>query len=441
MNYLMQQTGDAVRRQELLAANVFESSNRVNEAAAEVSISSDAIEASTHNNLDMAQRSLQQMEAVAATMRSTNQHIGHFSSIVGDLRTSSMQINQIVSLINDISDQTNLLALNAAIEAARAGEAGRGFAVVADEVRKLAERVKNATQVISQNTQSMINLVSDTSAKTQIIVVEVTKANEYVERSSADLTTMVGDFEHTAQKLSSIAEAIHNLRGANQSIHSEVEEIRNHSVDISARMRECQGSAKTRRESTEDLQCTLSDFRTGNSKFDDLHDHCIGLRDGVTSLLKKLADRGINIFDQAYDEIPGSNPKRYRTAYDGLCDAQLTQMYDDLLRRVPGITYGLAVDNSGYAPAHIGALSNAPTGDYAIDLAKCRHKRIFNDPVGIKQAQGLTAKFQFVLRFQARHRPRYRDLGPDRAFQLIRNLKFDVQSNWHCRDILRAAER
>ena len=206
-------------------------------------------------------------------------------------------------------------------------------------------------------------------------------------------------------------------------------------------MRECQGSAKTRRESTEDLQCTLSDFRTGNSKFDDLHDHCIGLRDGVTSLLKKLADRGINIFDQAYDEIPGSNPKRYRTAYDGLCDAQLTQMYDDLLRRVPGITYGLAVDNSGYAPAHIGALSNAPTGDYAIDLAKCRHKRIFNDPVGIKQAQGLTAKFQFVLRFQARHRPRYRDLGPDRAFQLIRNLKFDVQSNWHCRDILRAAER
>lgn len=387
MNYLVQQTGAAVGRQEVLAANVFESSNLVNQAVAEVSTSSDVIEASTRNNLDMAQRSLQQMENVAATMRSTNQHIEHFSSTVSELHTSSMQINEIVSLINDISDQTNLLALNAAIEAARAGEAGRGFAVVADEVRKLAEKVKTATQVIGQNTQSMINLVSDTSAKTQIVVDEVSKANEDIETSAANLTTMVADFKRTAEQLSTIAEAIHNLRDANQSIHSEVEEIRNHSVDISTRMGECQDSARTLRESTEDLQCTLSDFRTGNSKFDDLHDCCIAFRDKVVVVLQPLADRGINIFDQAYKEIPGSNPKRYQTAYDGLCDAQLMRVYDDTLTQVPGITYALAVDNNGYAPAHIGALSNAPTGDYVADLAKCRHKRIFNDPVGIRVAK------------------------------------------------------
>ena len=399
MNHLVQLTGDAVRRQEVLASDVFESSNRVNQAVGEVAMNSDAIQASTKNNLDLAQRSLEQMETVASTMRSTNQHIEHFSSTVSELHTSSMKINEIVSLINDISDQTNLLALNAAIEAARAGEAGRGFAVVADEVRKLAEKVKTATQVIGQNTQSMINLVSDTSAKTQTIVGEVTKANGYIETSASDLSTMVDDFKRTTEQLSTISSAIYNLRESNQSIHREVEEIRNHSVGISGRMKQCLDSAKTLRESTEDLQCTLADFRTGNSAFDNLHDKCIGFRDSVAAVLQKLADRGVNVFDQAYKDIPGSNPKRFTTAYDGQCDNELTRLYDDLLRDVPGLTYSLSVDTNGYAPAHNGVFSNAPSGDPAVDLLKCRHKRIFNDPVGLKLAKNQKSSlFQTYVR-------------------------------------------
>ena len=387
MNHLVQQTDDAVRRQEELARAIFESSNQVNLAVGEVTTNADAIQSSTRNNLDLAQRSLEQMETVAATMRSTNEHIEHFSSTVSELHTNSMKINEIVSLINDISDQTNLLALNAAIEAARAGEAGRGFAVVADEVRKLAEKVKKATEVIGQNTQSMINLVSDTSAKTQTIVGEVTRANEYVETSATDLGTMVGDFKRTSEQLASIGDAIHNLRESNQSIHSEVEEIRNHSVDISGRMKQCLGSAKTLRESTEDLQCTLADFRTGNSMFDTLHNACTTFRDNVAGILQKLADRGVNVFDQSYQDIAGSNPKRFTTAYDSQCDGELTRLYDDLLRSVPGLTYSLSVDSNGYAPAHNSVFSNAPSGDPAVDLVKCRHKRIFNDPVGIKLAK------------------------------------------------------
>jgi methyl-accepting chemotaxis protein len=387
MNHLVQQTDDAVRRQEALAGIIFESSNQVNQAVGEVALNSDAIQASTRNNLDLAQRSLEQMETVAVTMRSTNQHIEHFSSTVSELHSSSMKINEIVSLINDISDQTNLLALNAAIEAARAGEAGRGFAVVADEVRKLAEKVKTATQVIQQNTQSMITLVSDTSEKTHTIVGEVTKANGYIETSSADLTTMVNDFKRTSEQLATISGAIHNLRESNQSIHSEVEEIRNHSIDISGRMKQCLTSAKTLRESTEDLQCTLADFRTGNSKFDTLHDRCVTFRDRVSDVLKGLQARGVNIFDQAYREIPGSNPKRFTTAYDNQCDAELTRIYDAVLQDIPGLIYSLSVDNNGYAPAHNSQFSNPPSGDPVIDLAKCRHKRMFNDPVGIKLAR------------------------------------------------------
>ncbi|MCK6413869.1 MAG: methyl-accepting chemotaxis protein [Azonexus sp.] len=399
MNHLVQQTDEAVRRQEQLAGEVFDLSNQVNLAVGNVASNAEAIRGSTQNNLELAQRSLNQMETVASTMRSTNQHIEHFSSTVGELHASSMKINEIVSLINDISDQTNLLALNAAIEAARAGEAGRGFAVVADEVRKLAEKVKTATQVIGQNTQSMINLVADTSSKTQVIVGEVTRANEYVETSASDLTTMVGEFQQTAGQLTTIADAIQHLRESNQSIHREVEEIRDHSQEISGRMKQCIDSSRTLRTSTEDLQCTLADFRTGNSKFDTLHDGCIAFRDRVAIVLQSLHARGVNVFDQAYREIPGSNPRRHTTCYDSQCDKELTRIFDEMLTTMSGLTYALAVDNKGYAPAHNSVFSNPPSGDPAVDLVKCRHKRIFNDPVGLKLAQNQKSSlFQTYVR-------------------------------------------
>jgi len=387
MNHLVQLTGTAVKHQEALSLAVFESSNRVNQAVGEVASNADDIETSTRNNLSLAQRSLEQMRTVADTMQSANAHIENFSVTVGELHASSMKINEIVSLINDISDQTNLLALNAAIEAARAGEAGRGFAVVADEVRKLAEKVKKATEVIGQNTQAMINLVADTSAKTRDIVGNVNEANGYVDTSANDLATMVGEFRRTTDQLATIAQAIHDLRENNQSIHGEVEQIRNHAQDISGKVRQCEDYAKTLRTSTEDLQCTLADFRTGNSMFDTLHDHCIAFRDRVSAILQKLADRGVNVFDQSYKDIPGSNPKRYTTVYDNQCDGELTRVYDEFLQEVPGLVYSLSVDTNGYAPAHNGIFSNAPSGDPEVDLARCRHKRIFNDPVGIKLAK------------------------------------------------------
>ena len=235
---------------EEMTATIMQSSTNAKEASSASQTASDTADSGG----ETVRATISGMQAIADVTRKSSQSIA-------ELASSADEIGRIVSVIDDIADQTNLLALNAAIEAARAGEQGRGFAVVADEVRKLAERTSTATAEIGQMIRGIQARTEEAVNSAEAGVQEIDKGRELADKAGNSLTEIVTVSQRVKEMIVQIAAASAEQSTAAEQMSQAIQQIASTTKQTSEGATQSAAAAEELNRQAESLEKIVAQFQ------------------------------------------------------------------------------------------------------------------------------------------------------------------------------------
>ena len=345
--------------------------------------------------LQNSQQTLADMRAGITLSREVAAWVSAAVGRVRDISDALQQMEQRIAMIEDIAMQVSMLSVNAGIEAARAGDSGRGFAVIARTIKQLSDQTNGTTDDLRLQAQTLgrsVTTLAEEADRTMQQARQVISDSQISDQRITTIAAMIGDLRDTTTAVRHLAEEVRQANGSFKSAIQEVVTTVECSADdlhrAAARVDQLIDRSETM------VQATARHSRGGP---DDPYVHRVqqdAARLGQ-ALEQALASGQITaeqLFTRRYTPMPGTNPQQYDAPFCRLTDALFPPTQEAALSLSDKVVFCAAVTLDGYLPTHNRKFSHPQRGDPAWNAAHARNRRLFDDRVGRKAGQN-TAPF------------------------------------------------